>query len=64
MYRIFGDFPDPANSIITRYTKQQSTLLGVDLYSDENGYYYKVDDDGNIYTIQIKKDLIKYTTSE
>jgi hypothetical protein len=64
MYRIFGDFPDPANSIITRYTKQQSTLLGVNLYFDENLYYYKVDADGNIYTIQVKGNLVKYVSLE
>lgn len=56
MYRMFNDV------YITRYSKQQSVLLGVDLYVDEDGYYYKVDTDGNIYTI--KKDLIEYLGSE
>jgi outer membrane protein assembly factor BamB len=63
MYRIFSGSFNP-NTIVTRYTKQQSTLLGVTLYSDEDGFYYKVDGDGNIYTIQIKKDLIKYVSPE
>lgn len=64
MYRVFGDFPDPTKSIVTRYTKQQSTLLGVTLYSDEDGFYYKVDEDGNIYTIQVKGNLIKYVSPD
>lgn len=56
MYRIFKDL------YVTKYTKQKSTLLAVDLYFDENGYYYKVDVDGNIYSI--KDDLLKYSCVE
>jgi hypothetical protein len=63
MYRIFSGSFEP-NTIVTRYTKQHFELLGVTLYSDQDGFYYKVDDEGNIYTIQIKKDLIKYMSPE
>jgi hypothetical protein len=56
MFRKFNDMH------VTRYSKKKAIWFGVDLYSDEDGDYYKVDGNGNIYTI--KDDLIKYVTSE
>jgi len=47
---------------VTRYLKKESVLLETDLYGDETGEYYKVDLNGNIYTI--KDNLIKYSSVE
>ena len=63
MYRRFQvKFKDGSITRIIRYTKQKSVLLETDLYFDETSDYYKIDEDGNIYTI--KDDFIKYSTSE
>lgn len=63
MYRKYQEkFKDGSIVRVVKYSKQESTLLETDLYGDEAGDYYKVDGDGNIYTI--KGDLIKYSTEK
>jgi hypothetical protein len=60
MYRRFRErLKDGFIARVMKYTKQESTILETDLYVDETSEYYKVDMNGNIYTI--KDDLIKYS---
>jgi hypothetical protein len=63
MYRRFRErFKGYHITRIMKFTKQESVLLETDLYADLISEYYKVDNNGNIYTI--KDDLVKYSTSE
>jgi hypothetical protein len=63
MYRRFHEgFQDGFIARVMKYSKQESLLLETALYVDETSEYYKVDGNGNIYTI--KNDLIKYSISK
>ncbi len=60
MYRRFRErFKGYHITRVMKYKRQEFVLLEADIYVDETSEYYKVDRDGNIYTI--KNDLIKYS---
>ena len=63
MYRSFREkHKDHIIVRVLKYTKLKSVLIETDLYADEFGDYYKVDMNGNVYTIN--NDLIKYSVAE